>query len=77
MDAEWILVTLRDAASALEELIDDIEDEPESAEDLLEARMAAVYAKLNYAWNTRQTGPSAIDTVDHDVLVGWPADLEL
>lgn len=77
MDAEWILVTLRDAASALDELIEDIDAEPEAAQDLLDERMAAVYAKLNFAWNTRRTGPSAIDTVDHDALVGWPQDLEI
>lgn len=77
MDAEWMLVTLGDAAAALEELIEDIEVEPEAAEELLEERMATVYAKLNYAWNTRRSGPSAIETMDHDALVGWPRDLTI
>lgn len=77
MDAEWILVTLRDAASALDELIEDIDAEPDAAHDLLDERMAAVYAKLNFAWNTRRTGPSAINQVDHDELVAWPKDLEI
>lgn len=77
MDAEWMLVTLGDAAAALEELIEDIEAEPEAAEELLEERMATVYAKLNYAWNTRRSGPSAIETMDHDALVGWPPDLTI
>lgn len=77
MDAEWMLVTLGDAAAALEELIEDIEADPDAAEELLDERMATVYAKLNYAWNTRDSGPGAIDTVDHDELVGWPKDLEI
>ena len=77
MDADWILLTLRDAAQTLEELIEYIEDEPEAAHELLEERMATVYARLNYAWNTRDSGPSAIDTVDHDELVGWPRDLAI
>lgn len=77
MDADWILITLRDAALALDELIEDIDDDPDAAQELLEEQMATVYAKLNYAWNTRDSGPGAIDTVDHDELVGWPKDLEI
>jgi hypothetical protein len=77
MDADWILLTLRDAALALDELIEDIDDDPDAAHELLEEQMATVYAKLNYAWNTRDSGPGAIDTVDHNELVGWPADLEI
>ncbi|HEX5514125.1 MAG TPA: hypothetical protein VFY81_06995 [Gammaproteobacteria bacterium] len=77
MDAEWILLTLRDAATSLDELIEDIDDEPDAAHELLEERMATIYAKLNYAWNTRDSGPAALDTVDHDELVGWPKDLSI
>lgn len=77
MDAEWILLTLRDAATSLDELIEDIDDEPDAAHELLAERMATIYAKLNYAWNTRDSGPSALDTVDHDELVGWPKDLSI
>jgi len=77
MDADWILVTLQDALGALEELVNDIEDDPDAAEELMEERMAAIYAKLNYAWNTRRIGPSAIDTMDHDALVSWPKEFDL
>jgi len=77
MDADWILLTLRDAAVALDELIEDIEDDPDVAQTLLNDQMAALYAKLNFAWNSRHSGPAAIDTIDHDVLVSWPQDLVL
>ncbi|RFA30939.1 hypothetical protein CAI21_02885 [Alkalilimnicola ehrlichii] len=77
MDAEWNLVTLQDALAALAETIDEIEDAPDEAATLMEALMPTVYAKLNYAWNTRQVGPSAIDTTDHNELVAWPRDLKL
>lgn len=77
MDAEWIQVTLQDAAEALQELLEDLEDQPEDAEALLREQLPAVYAKLNYAWHTRDTGPAAIDTMDHDALVSWPQELGL
>jgi hypothetical protein len=77
MDADWILLTLRDAAAALDDLIEDIDDDPDAAHALLDEQMAAIYAKLNFAWNTRRSGPGAIDTVDHDTLVNWPQDLIL
>lgn len=77
MDADWILLTLRDAATALDDLIEDIDDDPDAAHELLDEQMAAIYAKLNFAWNTRHSGPAAIDTIDHDALVDWPPDLVL
>lgn len=77
MDADWILLTLRDAAATLDDLIEDIDDDPDSAQELLEEEMAAIYVKLNFAWNTRQSGPAAIDNTDHDVLINWPQDLTL
>jgi hypothetical protein len=70
-----MLVTLRDALGALEELVDEIETEPEAAEQLMGELLPAVYAKLNFAWHTRQTGPKAIDTTDHDALVSWPEEM--
>jgi len=75
MDAEWIAVTLNDALSALQELVDDVEAAPEAVEEILREGMPSVFAKLNYAWNTRHTSPSAIDTTDHDQLVAWPKDV--
>jgi ABC-type nitrate/sulfonate/bicarbonate transport system substrate-binding protein len=77
MDAQWATVTLQDVLTTLVELIAEIEDDPQAYEELLAEHMPAVYAKLNFAWNTRHSGPAAIDTVDHDVLVGWPQDLKL
>ena len=77
MDAEWMLVTLQDALGALEELVEDIEAQPEEVESLLAEQLPAVYAKLNYAWHTRELGPAAIETMDHDTLVSWPTDLGL
>lgn len=75
MDAEWVIVTLQDALAALEETLSEVEGSPEAVAEILEERMPAVFAKLNYAWNTREAGPSAIDTMDHDALVAWPEDV--
>ena len=75
MDAEWALVTLEDALDSLAELIQDVESDPDACQELMDERMPAVFAKLNYAWNTRHLGPTAVDTHDHDELVAWPKDV--
>lgn len=75
MDAEWVIVTLQDALATLEETLAEIEADPDAVAELLQEHMPAVFAKLNYAWNTREAGPAAIETMDHDVLVGWPEDV--
>lgn len=77
MDADWILTTLNDALSSLEEVVTELESDPESVDELLPELMAMVYAKLNYAWNSRELGPEAIDKLDHNELVGFPKDLPL
>jgi len=77
MDADWILTTLNDALSSLEEVVTELESDPDSVDELLPELMAMVYAKLNYAWNSRELGPEAIDKLDHDQLVGFPKDLEI
>jgi len=77
MDAEWVLTTLTDAVEALEEAIGELESDPEAVDELLPQLMPAIYAKLNYAWNSRELGPEAIDKLDHDELVGFPKDLPM
>lgn len=72
IDREWLTVTLTDALEALSETLDRLDDPRLSAESILEEDLANVYAKLNYAVNTAQTGPSSIDTLDHDKLIQWP-----
>ena len=77
MDADWILTTLNDALSSLEDVVTELESDPESVDELLPELMAVVYAKLNYAWNSRELGPEAIDKLDHNELIGFPKDLPL
>ena len=77
MDADWILTTLNDALSALEDAIVELESDPEAVDELLPELMSMIYAKLNYAWNSRELGPEAIDKLDHDQLVGFPKDLSI
>ena len=77
MDADWILTTLNDALSALEDAIVELESDPEAVDELLPELMPMIYAKLNYAWNSRELGPEAIDKLDHDQLVSFPKDLEI
>ena len=75
MDADWVLATLTDALEALETVIEEIEADPDAIDDLLPTAIPAVYAKLNYAWNSRELGAQAIDLVGHDELIAFPKDL--
>ncbi len=77
MDQDWVMATLEDAAAALEQLIDEVDAGADDLDALLQEKMPAVFAKLNYAWNTRQLGPEALDTLDHDALIAWPNDAGL
>lgn len=77
MDAEWVLTTLTDAMEALEEVIGELEADPEAVAELLPQLLPAVYAKLNYAWNSRELGPQAIEQLDHDQLIAFPREIAL
>ena len=72
IDREWLSVTLTDALQALSETLDRLEDPRLSAQSILEDDLANVYAKLNYAVNTAELGPDAINTCEHDALIQWP-----
>lgn len=72
VDREWLSVALTDALECLTEAIERLEDERLDAEEVLLEDVANVYAKLNFAVNTAETGPAAIDTTDHDQLISWP-----
>lgn len=77
IDADWMLATLQDVSAALEQLIDEVDAEPDQVASLLREQMPTVFAKLNYAWNSRFLGPAAVDQMDHDALVAWPKDAGL
>ena len=77
MDAEWVLTTLTDAMEAIEEAINEVESDPEAVDELLPQLLPPIYAKLNYAWNSRELGPEAIETLDHDELIAFPKDLKM
>lgn len=77
IDTDWLLATMNDALSEMESLVEELEADPDSAEETLREKMPAVYVKLNYAWHTRILGPGAIDTMDHDSLVAFPTEFEL
>ena len=72
IDREWLIATLTDSLECLQNCIDRLEDSRHSPEDVLLEDVANVYAKLNYAVNTAELGPNAIDEVDHNVLIAWP-----
>lgn len=75
IDRDWLLATLTDALECLSDSIDRLEDERHSPEDVLLDDIANVYAKLNYAVNTSELGPEAIDNEDHDRLIEWPESM--
>ena len=72
VDRQWLIDALSDALESLSETIERLEDERHDAEDVMLDDLANVYAKLNFAVNTAETGPSAIATTDHDALIQWP-----
>ena len=72
VDRQWLIDALSDALESLSETIERLEDERHDSEEVMLDDLANVYAKLNFAVNTAETGPSAIDTTDHDALIQWP-----
>lgn len=75
INAEWLTETLKDAEEALAYAIQLLEENPRKAMGVLEHEIPAVYAKLNYAVNTAYEGPAALETMDDDDLVAWPAGM--
>jgi hypothetical protein len=47
------------------------------AEAVALAHIVFVYAKLNYAWNTRAVGDEVIEGVRYDQAVQFPKDFDL
>ena len=72
IDAQWLLDTLSDAAETLSAAIAMIGEDPRKARGVLEHEIPELYAKLNYAVNTAEAGPDAINQMDHDALIAWP-----
>ena len=72
VDRQWLIDALTDALETLSETVERLEDERLDAEEIMLDDLANVYAKLNFAVNTAETGPAAIDTTDHDQLIPWP-----
>ena len=64
VDRQWLIDALSDALETLSETIERLEDERLDPEEVMLDDLANVYAKLNFAVNTAETGPAAIDTTD-------------
>ncbi len=75
INAEWLTETLKDAEEALAYAIQLLEENPRKAAGILEHEIPAVYAKLNYAVNTAAAGPAALETMEDDDLIAWPAGM--
>lgn len=74
IDIEWLQATLQDASDALTDAIAALNESPdeEMAAELLRRDLVEVYAKLNYAVNTAELGPNALDELSEDELIAWP-----
>lgn len=75
IDANWLLMTLEDAAETLNAAIVRLNDDPRSAVGVMEHEIPELYAKLNYAVNTAESGPADLETADHDALIAWPESM--
>ena len=67
VDRQWLIDALSDALETLAETVQRLEDDRLDPEEIMLEDLANVYAKLNFAVNTAETGPEAIDTTDQ-----WP-----
>lgn len=74
IDIEWLQATLQDASDALTDTIAALNESPdeETAAELLRRDLVEVYAKLNYAVNTAELGPNALNELTEDELIAWP-----
>lgn len=72
IQTEWLEATLTDAREALDAAIEELAKHPEEADEILQDRVAEVYAKLNYAVNTARCGASGLDLFSEDELVAYP-----
>ena len=74
IDIEWLKATLADAAEELQRAIDRLETDggEKDAEHIVTHDLVHVYAKLNYAVNTRELGPLALEALTEDELIAWP-----
>lgn len=72
IDAQWLLRTLEDAAQTLATALERIDSDPRRARGVLEHEIPELYAKLNYAVNTAQSGPVDLNNCDHNRLIAWP-----
>lgn len=73
-DIEWLKATLSDAAEELQRVIERLEADgsEKDAEHIVTHDLVHVYAKLNYAVNTRELGPLALEALTEDELIAWP-----
>ena len=74
IDIEGLKATLADAAEELQRAIDRLETDggEKDAEHIVTHDLVHVYAKLNYAVNTRELGPLALEALTEDELIAWP-----
>ncbi len=74
IDIEWLKATLADAAEELQRAIDRLETDggEKDSEHIVTHDLVHVYAKLNYAVNTRELGPLALEALTEDELIAWP-----
>ena len=79
MDRAWFLTNLKLAKTELEDLIAEIEAEPDSglAEAVALAQIGSIYSQLNYAWNTRNTGNEKIEGAVYEQAIKFPTELDL
>lgn len=75
VNKEWLLATLGDLQECLDEALERLEREPDDHEfdDTALEEFHKLYAKLNFAYNTRELGQEAFGVLDDDELIGLPA----
>jgi len=80
MNREWVLFHLREAATELDSIIREIQDDPSYGYGAFSVDMAHLYHHLNTAWNSKAESAERVKLCSQEDFDAWrrfPLDLPL
>jgi len=77
MDKAWLITNLEDARHALDRAISEIKQHEAAEEHIAQQVVGEVYAKLNYAWNSRAAVPAPPDRAHYDEWIRYPKVMDI
>ena len=80
MRRDYVLWNLKEAAEAIEEIVRDMEADPDYTDVELSVDLTHLYHHVNTAWNARHASESQIAECSEDDFRRWrafPADIDM